>query len=307
MMKTFETIARGLATLAVLVLFAARSDASSSSYLSLGDSLAYGPGSSQDNGTGGTSSGFVSQYASSLAAANGGVAPSVINLALPGEALATYGSTDSNYTANTNYIVQGTSNGQPQASQQDMFYHYVMTAASSGSPVTNVTISLGMQDMMNVINAQGFTSLSSSQQNSAIQAGLSTVSSQYATLLSEIRGLLPNAKIDIIGAYNPYNATPNSPLAGAAQQAITGLNTVLQSVAGANNATYVNTYSAFLGNEGTFTNILNNGSINPTPAGYSAIANLLSPTVAPEPSSIALALAGVVGLAGHAWRRRRAA
>ncbi len=307
-MTTFAKLARLLFGAALMAGVATQSEAASSStYLALGDSLTYGLGTTQDNGQGGSSSGVVSQYASALATSNGGMAPSVVNLSLPGEALATYSSTDANYSANTNYYVAGTANGAPQSSQQDMFYHYVMTAASNGSPVTNITISLGMTDINNILNAPGFSTMSLTQQASAIQTGLGQIATEYTALMSSIRGLLPDAKIDLIGAYNPYNATPGNPLASSAESAILGLNNIIQAQAAANGATYIDTYTAFLGKEGSLTNILGTGSIDPTAAGYSAIGNLLSASAVPEPSTVFLAAFGVIGLAGHAWRRRQAA
>jgi lysophospholipase L1-like esterase len=187
-----------------------------------------------------------------------------------------------------------------------MLYHYVAAAAASGSPVTNVTISLGMSDMMNILNANGFASLTQAQQTAQIQAGLNQVASTYATILTLVNQLAPNAKIDIVGAYNPYNATLSSPIATSAASAILGLNNVLQSLSQNTGATYINTYSAFLGNEAVYTNMVSTGSYAPSPAGYSAIGALLSAQVVPEPSTVFLAAFGVIGLAGHTWRRRRA-
>jgi lysophospholipase L1-like esterase len=306
-MTMFAKIARLLPALALMVVVTDQAKAASSStYLSLGDSLAYGPGTTQDNGQGGSSAGFVSQYASALAAANGGVAPNVINLALPGESLATFNSTDANYTANSNYYVAGTVNGVPQASQESMLYHYIAVAAASGSPVTNITISLGMTDLMNILNAPGFSTLTQAQQAAEVQAGLTQISGEYSSILTLVHALAPNAKVDLIGAYDPYNGSPTSSIVTSAGAGVLGLNNILQSLAQGTGATYINTYSAFLGNEGAFTNVLN-GSINPTAAGFSAIGALLSSTVVPEPGTVFLAAFGVIGLAGHAWRRRRAA
>ncbi len=305
-MKTFAKLAPLLPALALMAFGATHSEAASSStYLSLGDGLGYGTGTTQDNGQGGPNAGFVSQYANSLAAMSGGTAPNVVNLALPGVSLANYNTTLPNYTANTNYYVAGTANGVPQSSQQDMFYHYALAAGANGSPVTNITLSLGMTDVTNILNAPGFSTMSLTQQSAAIQTGLSQISTEYASVLNSIHSLLPNAKIDLIGAYNPYNATPNNPLAASAESAILGLNSIIQSQAASTGATYINTYSAFLGKEGTYTNILSTGGIDPTAAGYSAIGQLLNASAVPEPSSIFLATVGLLGLAGHTWRRRR--
>jgi lysophospholipase L1-like esterase len=308
-MMTFAKIARLLPALALLVVVTDQAKAASSStYLSLGDSIAYGPGTTQDNGQGGSSAGFVSPYVSALASVNGGVAPNVINLALPGETAATFNTTDPNFTANSNYYVAGTVNGVPQASQESMLFHYVAVAAASGSPVTNITISFGMTDLMNLLNAPGFSTLTQAQQSAQVQAGLAQISGEYSSILTLVHTLAPNAKVDLIGAYNPFNATPNSPLATSAASAVLGLNNILQSLSQqGTGSTYINTYSAFLGNEGTFTNILSNGSVEPTAAGFSAIGALLSSTVVPEPGTVFLAAFGVIGLAGHAWQRRRAA
>src|SRR5205814_10500122 len=110
---------------------------------------------------------------------------------------------------------------------------------------------------------------------------------QYTGLLNEIHNVLPNTKIDLVGAYNPYHATPNDPLAPIAEPAFLGLNKIIQGEATSTGAAYINTYTAFLGHEGTFTNVLGGqGNINPTAAGFSAIAGQLDSTVVPEPGTI---------------------
>jgi lysophospholipase L1-like esterase len=158
---------------------------------------------------------------------------------------------------------------------------------------------------MNILNSPGFASMSLVQQATAVQNGLTTIQSQYDALMNEIKNVLPNTKIDLIGAYNPFHATPNSPLAGIAEPAFLGLNNIIQSEASKFGASYIDTYTAFLGHESTYTNILS-GSGTPTAAGYSAIANALGATV-PEPSTAFAAGFGLVGLALWHRRNRRAA
>ena len=297
-MNTIAKPARALLFLTLSALIAGRAEAASmSTYISLGDSIAYGPGMTQDGAPGSsTMQGFVGQFAGTLGQANGGVAPNVFNLALPNETLGSFSSGSANTSANTLYSAT-------QTSQDGAFMHYMASQLAAGNQITTVTISLGTADIMNILNTPGFGSLSLIQQATAVQAGLDKIQTQYTSLMGEIRNVLPNTTIDLVGAYNPFHSTPNSPLAPIAEPAFLGLNKILQGEASMFGATYVDTYTKFLGNEGTYTNILGgSGNISPTSLGYSAIAAQLNSTVVPEPST--LFIAGL-GLAGLAWRHRR--
>ncbi len=302
-MNTPSRIARALIVVAASTLVGARAEASSlSTYISLGDSIAYGSGSTQDAAPGSVgSTGFVSQFAGTLGQANGGTVPNVINLALPNETLGSFLSGNSDSAANSNY-------GSSHATQFSEFLQTVTSQAAAGQGIGTVTIALGTSDIANILNSPGFASLSLVQQATALQSGLALIQAEYAGVLAGVRTLLPNAQIDLIGAYNPYHATPNSPLAPIAEPAFLGLNNIIQGEASQFGATYINTYTAFLGHEGTYTNILGGqGNIEPTAAGDSAIAALLAPSAVPEPSTLFLAGFGLIGLAGHAMRRRREA
>ncbi len=300
-MNTITKPARALFFLALLALGSIRAEAASmSTYLALGDSIAYGSGMTEDAAPGSTvTSGYVSQFASTMAQANGGVAPNVFNLALPGETLASFNSGNPDTSANTLY-------SSTLTNQNMAFMHYMASQLAAGNQINTVTISLGTQDIMNILNTPGFGSMSLIQQATAIQTGLAQIQSQYTTLMSEIRNVLPNATIDLVGAYNPFHATPNSPLAPMAEPAFLGLNNILQQEASTYKANYINTYTAFLGNESSYTNILGGtGNISPTATGYAAITTQLDATIVPEPSTFLIAGFGLAGVALHARRRRR--
>ena len=213
----------------------------------------------------------------------------MINLALPNETLGSFSSGNPDTSANSLYSSSLTN-------QNMAFMHDMATQLAAGNQISTVTISLGTSDIMNILNSPGFGSMSLIQQATAVQTGLAQIQSEYTSLMSEIRNVLPDATIDLVGAYNPFHATPNSPLAPIAEPAFLGLDNILQQVASTNKATYVNTYTSFLGNEGTYTNILGGtGNINPTAAGFSAIAAQLSSTVVPEPSTLFIAALGLAG------------
>jgi lysophospholipase L1-like esterase len=300
----FQT-ARALLILALVsAAIATRVEAAGiSSYISLGDSIAYGSGSAQDAAPGsGTSSGFVSQFAGSLSRSNGGAAPNVFNLALPNETLASF--TGGNPAAASNTLYTSGSRG----TQNGMFLHYMASELAAGHKIDTVTVALGTSDINNILKSAGFSTLPLSQQAAKVEAGLAQIQSQYSSLLGDIHNVLPNTRIDLIGAYNPYHATPSDPIAPIAEAAFLGLNKIIQGEATSSGATYVDTYTKFLGNEGTYTNILGGkGDINPSASGFSAIAAQLDPTVVPEPSTLFLAAFGVAGLAGHSWRRKNRA
>jgi hypothetical protein len=298
-MNTRATIARALMIITATAWAAPRAEAASiSTYISLGDSIAYGSGTTQDSAPGsGAGQGFVSQFASTLGQADGGVTPNVFNLALPNETLGTFSTGNANSAANTSY-------SSSQGTQSGMFLHDMASELAAGHQITNMTISLGTSDIANILNSPGFSSLSLADQAAKLQAGLTQVQTQFTALMSEVRNVLPNTKIDLIGAYNPYHATPNDPLAPIAEPAFLGLNKIIQGEAKMFGASYVDTYTAFLGHEGTFTNILGGqGNTNPTAAGFSAIADQLAQAT-PEPSTLFLAGVGLAGLAARSCRRR---
>ena len=225
--------------------------------------------------------------------------PNVFNLALPNETLASFYGGNANPAANTSYTsgLATQDHGVPALHGEPQL--------AIGHSIGTMTIALGTSDIANILNTPGFASMSLIQQATALQSGLNTIQSEYSALMTVIRNVLPNTQIDLIGAYNPYHATPNDPIAPIAEPAFLGLNKIIQGEATKFGATYVDTYTAFLGHESTYTNITGGqGNINPTPAGFGAIASQLGSTTVPEPSTLFLPEASASRVSSsRTWRR----
>jgi len=278
-------------------------------YLALGDSIAFGETDFSQNPSNGDR-GYVSVYANALAQQNGGVRPNVVNLAVDGDTTSSFmsgsgrvapapGFTDASLLAlNTNY-------GVGQTSQ---FTHLLSTVAqqlSMGNTISNVSLSLGSNDLFALAQSPGFGSMTSAQQQAALSQTLGTIQSNYTTLLTDLRALLPQANVQVVEAYNPFPAAQGSPFAALAAPAIQGLNQVLRGESLAFGAHYVDTYSAFAGHEAAYTYITappsGSNNVHPNAAGYGAIADQMQ--AVPEPTT--LALFGAVTFALIAYRRRQ--
>jgi lysophospholipase L1-like esterase len=267
-------------------------------YLSIGDSVAFGETTFTNNPSNGLR-GFVSDYASYLATQNGGAQPNVVNLAIDGETSSSFftgsgrvlsvpGETDQISAAwNTNY------SANPLVTQNIKMEQAIIAAKVAGNGVGVVTISLGANDLFTLAATPAFLSASPANQQAMLMKTLSTIAGNYATVLGEIHALAPNAKVFTLGEYNPFPGQPGNPLSAIASPAIQG-------------AHYVNTYSPFVGNESAYTYIAAlPGDVHPNALGYSAIAGAIE--AVPEPSTFAVMGLGFAGLAYAARRRRRQA
>ncbi len=287
-----------LLSLAFSAAIATRSEASgTSTYLSLGDSYAYGI----DNQTGPASvgdQGYVSRYANYLKRAAGGVRPNVVNLGAPFESLGTFFSGGNVYAgANLNYTT-------PTTNQNGLLLQNIQSQVAAGNSIDHVTVALGTMDVMNLLNSPGFSSLTLPQQATALGTTLAQIQASYSALMGEVHALLPNAQVELIGGFNPFHAMPNNPLAPIAEPAFLGLNKIIQGAAASFGGTYIDTYSKFLGHEGTYTHVLGSpADINLTARGFAAIAASVEAASVPEPSTLFLAGLGLAALAGRARRR----
>jgi lysophospholipase L1-like esterase len=285
-------------------------------YLALGDSLAFGESQFQyPNGpVNGDNRGYVGPFADYLAGLNGGVRPSVINLAVDGETSSTFvhGGTPGPgpspgspaYGLNTNYAA-------PFPSQYDLMNEKIAATQASGHGVGVVTIQLGANDLYALTNDPSFFAETPAQQLAQVQSTLATVQANLFALLATLHSAVPGATLVLLGYYDPFAPfahDPTSPLFPISQlsgPAIQGLNQVLAGEAAAFGATYVDLFTPFVGHELAYTFVADNGNVHPTPAGYAVIAQQLEAAV-PEPSSLLLLAAGAAGLLGLNRQRRRA-
>ena len=288
-------------------------------YVALGDSITFGETDlvyAQSAGV----RGYVDDFASYLGARNGGVAPTVINLAIDGE-------TTGSFTSNAGRVapVQGRDDRPLQlenlnyttspSSQSQLFASAVASQAAVGNPVSTITVTLGFN------NLAALTSLPTAQALAAAPAALAAYQTQYAGILANVRTLTPNADLYLLGYYNPFPADPASPGAPIFNQYGMQLNAIIQALAGQYGAHYVDIAPAFVGREaeltyldeqphgfvrsGAFGGIEPIGNVHPNEAGYAVIASRIEAASAvPEPASWTLMVAGFAGL-GFAMRRSR--
>lgn len=295
-------LARALFAVCVLMSGpAARADALRT-YLVLGDSLAFGETDFSHNPSAGDR-GYAALYADSLAAANGGTRPNVVNFGVDAETSTTFfqGGPQGNGTLSGEPAPQLNSNyPNPAPTQNSLLLSTIASLQASAHSIDTVSVQLGANDLFTVVNRPDFFTLTPAEQQGAIAQALGAVQANDTALLTELKGLLPHANILMMGYYNPFNADPNSPLGKVADPAIKALNGVIAAEAAAFGARYVELYGAFLGHELDYT-LIAAGNVHPNDQGYAVIATQMQPV--PEPSVLWFAAAGV--FAGLVHKRRR--
>lgn len=299
-------------------------------YVALGDSITFGETdlnyvqSSGDRG-------YVSLFADTLAARNGGVRPTVVNLAIDGETASSF-MTNAGRTppvvgrGDAPLQLENLSYGNSTAvSQGTLFANTVAAQRAAGNTVSTVTVTLGFNELAALAPMQN-TPAAEAAAIAQIPGTLAAYRANYTAVLNEIRSLAPNANLYLLGYYNPFPADPNSPAAPVFNAGGTALNGVIQDLAAQFGAAYVNNAAPFVGHEaqytyqaaqpagssvsGAFGGLLPIGNVHPNSLGYSVIAADVAaaavPSNVPEPGSWPLLLLGVAAV-GVTVRSRRAA
>ncbi|MBI3970598.1 MAG: SGNH/GDSL hydrolase family protein [Chloroflexi bacterium] len=234
-------------------------------YLSLGDSLGVGVGTSQLARTGETNTGYAQHLQHLLrGAAHGGV-DAFVNLATSGE-------------TTTSFVQPG---GQLAAA---------LGVIGHPSDVSVITLSLGGNDLLGLVFGPCAAPLSPACQ-AAIQQALATVAANYPPILGAVlqaAGQDPGgARLVVMTLYNPFSGTGSvydAPVdrvllgndlaldcaANLANPANAGLNDIIACSAQSAGVAVANVYPLFQGKGAVLTHIEEN-DIHPTDAGYTRI------------------------------------
>ncbi len=271
-------------------------------YLAIGDSVGFGitNGASYTQPSNGDR-GYVSLYADYLATQNAGLRPTVVNASIYGEDSMSYSNLSNQARSlNTNYP-----SPPVLATQSELFQSTITSAALAGAPVQRVTVSLGANDLLSVVQLPGFAGLPEFVQAGLVFQALSNTQTNLGIIYANLRAALPTAEIIAVGYYDPFAILPGNPNPAFTAGAVNSLNQIIQTAAASVGARYVETASAFLGQEATLTNMLLDQTtalpnVHPTAAGYQVIAN----RIIPAPGA---GLAVALGLIAHGHRRRRSA
>ncbi len=269
-------------------------------YLAIGDSVGFGitTGASYTQSSNGDR-GYVSLYGNYLQTQNAGLRPTVVNASVFGDDSGSFFNTSNPARfLNTNYPSPPTA-----VSQRDRVLSEIATAAALGRPVTKVTVSVGANDLLGVVQQPGFLLLPPAQQTALVFGALNTMTANLSTLYGTLRTALPTAEIVAVGYYDPFAVLPGNPNPAFTAGAIGSLNSIISDVSTFFGARFVDTYGAFSGNEAVLTNMLLDQTtaapnVHPTDAGYTVIANQIIPT----PGAGLVVATGVLVMA----RRRRA-
>jgi len=293
-------------------------------YVALGDSYAFGYTSSATTPVGLGDQGYVGLFADFWATVNGGVRPTVTNLAVPGETSTSFFAGAPTFFDGTvppypNGLVDAPARNQgfnthyttPNTPQSTLLAQSLAAIQGGGGKVDYVTIQMGGNDILPLLPQPAFQALTPVQQQQVIAAQFAALQNNYTDLLTSVKAAAPNARVFVIGYADPFAGLgAANPIAGISTPLALQANTLFQGLAATFGATYVDIYTPFLGHELQYTNIATTDSgfpnFHPNSVGYSVIGNQLALAAsAPEPGSVALLLAVLPCGAGLLFLRRR--
>ncbi len=300
-------------------------------YVALGDSITFGETDLNYVQSFGDR-GYVSLFANTLAGRNGGVRPTVVNLAIDGETASSF-MTNAGRTppvmgrGDAPLQLENLNYGNSTAvSQGTLFANTVAAQQAQGNTISTVTVTLGFNELAALAPMQN-TPAAEAAAIAQIPGTLAAYQANYTAVLNEIRSLAPNANLYLLGYYNPFPADPNSPAAPVFNAGGVALNGVIQNLAGQFGAAFVANAAPFMGNEarytyqavqpagssvsGQFGGVLPIGNVHPNALGYSVIAADVAaatvPTPVPEPGSWPVLAVGLATLGLVAQKRRAGA
>lgn len=200
-----------------------------------------------------------------------------------------------------------------QRAQASLFAQTVATQNAALNPVTDITVTLGFN------NLAALSNLPTAQALAAAPGTLAQYLTEYTAILTNIRALTPNANLYLLGYYNPFPADPASPAAPIFDAYGVQLNGIIQSLASQFNGRYVDAATPLLRREaeltyldeqphgfvrsGPFGGVEPVGNVHHNAAGYAVITQaVVNAGAVPEPATWAMMIAGF-GLVGGSMRR----
>jgi lysophospholipase L1-like esterase len=278
-------------------------------YISLGDSVAFGETDFTHNPSYGDR-GYVAPVADFLATRNNGVRPNVINLAIDAETSSTFfngGAISSVY--GTLAPLQNLNYTNLQTSQNALLLADIKGEHAAGHSIAAVSISLGINDVDNLASTPGFLNLTFDQQYAQFLQTLGAIQQNYSTLLTELKTLAPEAKLFLLGASNSDAEIPGDPFASLSGIAVGGFDSLIAQEAAAFGGSYVDLATPFTGHIADYTYAFTppvGSNTHPNALGYSVIADQIIQAAVPEPESVVLLAIGVLGVFGLHRRSRPA-
>ena len=284
----------------VLVVCCAAGAVRAQTVMVLGDSLGFGLNASEP-ASGEPSygdQGWAAGWANRLAARNGGVRPSLVNLSVPFETAPSFfnGTEPFLYALNLNYDPAN------PGTQAEAFTSRSNAITSGGGSISHVAIAQGGTDSLWLMADPFYLYGTNEERQQMIDTLVSSFSDRYNAILDLAMQQAPGAEIVALNVYNParfylYDEDENNDLLFERGEAIIErINAEIAAAAAARDIRLVDLYSAFLGREDELTNMPGFDDIHPNAAGHALIADL----VIPAPGSAALLAAGLL-----AARRRR--
>ncbi len=273
-------------------------------YLALGDSNVFGNDESTPSSTMPNygDQGYVRPFADFLGTLNGAVRPQVVNLGISGELSTSFLSGVApadwpyrEWSWNLNYP-NGTT------SQNSLMLSTLDAAHAAGSSVW-VSLNFGTNDLNHLLGSTAWQTASPSEQQALFTQVVNQVALNYETVLTEVEMHAPGAHILLPGFFDTI--PPADPAYALNELAIGAGNQVLQQIAAAFGATYVDFYSVINGNVLELTNYANGQGGHLNQAGYAAVALALEAAAVPEPASFVMLGIGFIGLAGYGLQRRK--
>lgn len=249
-----------------------------STYLVIGDSLAYGfatifttPRSFGDRG-------YAAPFADWLATQNEGVRPLLINTAVPDETTSSFFDGPAiGYIYNSNYSLLFPDTQAMTVADR------VTGQFAEGREIRWVSAQFGANDLLDLADEPGFLDLPQGEQEARALAAIDGAIGRYEGILGNLNGVLPGARFIVMGYYNPFPGSPANALNDLAAFGAPLLNTELEAMADRLGATFVPVFDLFVGREGELTFIDTDDDIHPEPQGYELIAGRMIEVVGCAP------------------------